>query len=93
MQHIPLVPLVDPPKEDKLANRVVRRNPGTYGGSNDPVELEEWIKGMKKIFIVIEVAEEKKVNIGTFYLTTEANIWWSNVKNRIIGPNLLGVSF
>jgi len=48
---------------------------------------------MKKIFIVIEVAEEKKVNIGTFYLTTEANIWWSNVKNRIIGPNLLGVSF
>ena len=25
------------------------------------------------------------MNIGTFYLTGETDIWWSNVKNRLLG--------
>jgi len=29
---------------------------------------------MEKIFTVVEVPEEKKVNIGTYYLTGEADI-------------------
>jgi len=33
------------------------------------VELEEWIRGMEKIFTVVEVLGDNKVNIGTFYLT------------------------
>jgi len=35
---------------------------------------------MEKIFIVVEVQEEKKVNIRTYYLTGEADIWWNIVK-------------
>jgi len=50
--------------------------------------LEEWIRGMENIFAVIEVPEEKKVNIMTFYLTEKANIWWSTVKDRLVGPEL-----
>jgi len=38
----------------------------------DPVE--EWIRGMGNIFIVIKVPEGKRVNIRTFYLTGEADI-------------------
>jgi len=30
---------------------------------------------MEKIFTVAEVPEEKKVNIWTFYLINEADIW------------------
>ena len=60
MQCIPPAPPVNPP-EDKLADRVAKHNPKTYGGSYDPVELEEWIRSMEKIFAVIEVSEEKKV--------------------------------
>jgi len=54
---------------------VARRNPKTYDGKYDPMELEEWIKGMEKIFTTVEVPEEKKVNIRTFYLTGEVDIW------------------
>jgi len=75
MKCIPLVPPVNPHKEDKLADRVATRNSKNYGGSYDPVELEEWIRGMEKIFVVIEVLEEKRVNIRTFYLIREADIW------------------
>jgi len=44
MQRIPLVPPVSPCKADKLADRVARCNPKSYGGSYDPMELEEWIR-------------------------------------------------
>ena len=37
---------------------------------------------MEKIFIVVEVPKSKKVNIRTFYLVGEADIWWNAVKSR-----------
>ena len=40
---------------------------------------------MEKVFTVIEVSGDKRVNIGTFYLTGESNIWWNTVKNRLLG--------
>jgi len=44
------------------------------------MELEEWVRGMEKIFTVIEGPEEKKVDIATFYLIGEADIWWGTMK-------------
>jgi len=38
---------------------------------------------MGNIFIIIEIPEEKKMNTGTFYLTRDANIWWSTMKHRL----------
>jgi len=35
---------------------------------------------MEKIFTILEVPEEKKVKIGTFYLIGEADIWWITIK-------------
>ena len=55
MKRIPAAPLGSqvlpehPPRADKLADRVARRNPKVYDGSLDPVELEDWIRGMEKI--------------------------------------------
>ena len=85
MKRIPQVPTEAPPKEDKLADRVARRNPKVYDGSYDPVVLEEWTREMEKIFTVVEVPEGKKVNIGTCYLTGEADIWWNTVKDKLVG--------
>ena len=43
------------------------------------------MRGMKKIFTMVEVSEDKKVNIGMFYLTGEADIWWNTIKGYLIG--------
>ena len=51
------------------------------------MKLKEWIRGMKKIFTIIEVLE-KKVNIGAFYLIRETDIWWSTMKGMLVGPKL-----
>jgi len=59
---------------DKLADRVVRRNPKVCDGEHNLVDLEEWIRGMRKILAVMEVPYEKKLNIGIIYLAREADI-------------------
>ena len=79
MERIPQVSTETPPNDDKLADRVVRHNPKVYDGNYDLIVLEEWVRGMEKIFTVVEVSEEKKVNIGTYYLTGEVDIWWNTM--------------
>ena len=74
MKQIPLLPAENPHKDGKLADMVTRCNPKAYNGKYDLVEFEEWVKGMEKIFTVVEVPEEKKVNIGRHYLPGEADI-------------------
>ena len=74
MKWIPPIPPEGPSKPNDVADRVAKRNPSTYDGKYDLVELEEWIRGMEKIFVVVEVPKGKKVNIGTFYLIGEADI-------------------
>ena len=44
--------------------------------------FEEWGS-----FTIIEVPGDKRVNIGTFSITSETNIWWNIVKNRLLGPD------
>jgi len=75
MRQIPLVPIEAPLKNNKLADRVGRRNPKVYDGNYYLIVLGEWVRGMEKIFIVVEVPEKKKANVGTYYLTSETNIW------------------
>jgi len=61
MRRIPPIAPEGPSKPDDVADRVAKRNPKTYDGKYDPVELEGWIRGMEKIFTVVEVPENKKV--------------------------------
>jgi len=86
MKWIPQVPTETPPKKDNLADRVAQRKPKVYNGSYDPVVLDKWIRGMEKIFTMVEVPEKKKVNIGTYYLTDEVDIWCNTIKDKLIGP-------
>ena len=93
LSSAPLVPPENPPNTNKLADRVARRNLKVYDGNFDPIELEDWIRRMKKIFAGVEVPEEKKVNIGTFYLAGEVDIWWSTMKDKLQGPGLTWAKF
>ena len=48
---------------------------------------------MEKVFTVIEIPGEKRVNIRTFHLTGEIDIWWNIVKNRLLGPEFTSSRF
>jgi len=93
MKWIPQVPTETPPKDDKLADKVARHKPKVYDENYDQVVLKEWVRGMEKIFTMVEVPEEKKVNIGMYYLTSEADIWWNTIKGRLVGPEFIWSKF
>ena len=48
---------------------------------------------MEKVFTVIEIPGDKRVNIGTFHLTDETDIWWNIVKNRFLGHDFTSSRF
>ena len=48
---------------------------------------------MEKIFTVAEVPEEKKVNIGTYYLTGKVDIWWNTIKDKFVRPEFTWSKF
>ena len=47
---------------------------------------------MEKIFTVVKVREETKVNIRTCNLS-EADIWWNTVTGRLLGPEFTWTKF
>ena len=42
---------------------------------------------MEKIFTVVEVLEDTKVNIGMFCLAGEVDLSWNIVKDRLLGSD------
>ena len=48
---------------------------------------------MEEVFTVVEIPGDKRVNIGTFHLTGETDIWWNIVKNRLLGPDFTSSRF
>jgi len=43
--------------------------------------------------LVVEVSRDKKVNIETFYLTGETDIWRNIVNNRLLEPDFIWSRF
>jgi len=41
---------------------------------------------MQEILVVVEVPEQKKVKIGTFYLEHGVDIWCSTTMDKLQGP-------
>ena len=57
------------------------------------MELKKWLRGMEKVFTIIDVPKEKKVNIETFYLSGEVGISWRMVKDTLITPKFIWSKF
>jgi len=48
---------------------------------------------MEQVFNVTEIPSDKRVSIGIFHLTSETDIWWNIVKNRLLGPDFTSSRF
>ncbi|XP_051143819.1 uncharacterized protein LOC127260167 isoform X2 [Andrographis paniculata] len=64
------------PQQRSFIDAVMRHNPPTYSGSVEPGVLEFWVEKMEKIFRVVQVPPDQRVNIGAYFLEGRANRWW-----------------
>ena len=59
-----------------MVRRVAGQHPPFFAGEEDPVILEEWIRALDKILEVVECPPGRQVEMASFYLKEEADLWW-----------------
>jgi hypothetical protein len=60
----------------------LRLKPPAFHGSANPLEAEDWLTEVEKIFDAIHCPDEKKVTFATFMLQGGAFDWWGVHKNK-----------
>ncbi|XP_057960892.1 uncharacterized protein LOC131152943 [Malania oleifera] len=54
--------------------------PLTFTGSTNPILVENWIREIEKILVVLQCTDEQKVLYAVFKLIGEAERWWEVVE-------------
>ncbi|XP_051139006.1 uncharacterized protein LOC127256830 [Andrographis paniculata] len=75
------------PQQRSFIDVVMRHNPPTYSGSVEPGVLEFWVEKIEKIFRVVQVPPDQRVNIGAYFLEGRANRWWLAKKQELLDLN------
>jgi hypothetical protein len=60
-----------------------------FNGEGDPVVVEEWIEKMERIMEVMDIPQERRVVLATFFLSRNARFWWESVKKRYVDPSTI----
>ncbi|KAJ0552862.1 putative transcription factor interactor and regulator CCHC(Zn) family [Helianthus annuus] len=92
----PFPPNISPPKNDVSYNnttlspsvdiytwlaRFQKQKPRSFSSATVPVEAQNWINHIEKIFEVMGVGEEFKARLATYKLEDDAQSWWGTVKH------------
>ncbi|XP_021898880.1 uncharacterized protein LOC110815391, partial [Carica papaya] len=63
-----------------------RLNPPAFNGGSDPLVAEDWIKETEKLFEVMTVTTEQRVQLATFMLRGSAEHWWKLKRGALVPP-------
>ncbi|XP_022866777.1 uncharacterized protein LOC111386549 [Olea europaea var. sylvestris] len=56
-----------------------RYKPSTFDGNSEPLVVEEWIRGLERIFRHIACTDAQKILCAEFMLIGAAGHWWESV--------------
>lgn len=72
-----------PPVVDihKWLTRFQKQNPRSFSSGSTPMEAQNWINHIEKIFEVLGVTNEFKARLAAYKLEDDAQTWWDSVKN------------
>ncbi|XP_026419874.1 uncharacterized protein LOC113315839 [Papaver somniferum] len=59
-----------------LVRRFIEQKPDSFEGSSDPLVAEDWIDKIEKIFTLLGVNDEDKLDLVVYKLEGEATRWW-----------------
>ena len=61
-------------------------SPPTFNGMSGPDAAESWLDQIERAFVVMDLPDDLKLNLGTYQLVDQAGIWWKNVSRRVDAP-------
>ncbi|XP_021806448.1 uncharacterized protein LOC110750424 [Prunus avium] len=60
-----------------------------FNGDGDPAMAEEWIEKMERIMDVMDIPQERRVVLATFFLSRNASYWWESVRRQYHDPSTI----
>jgi hypothetical protein len=76
-QHVPPPP---PPHQSRLAD-FLRTHPTTFSQAKDPMDAEDWLKGVEKKLVIAQCTDREKVLFAAHRLYGTATNWWETYCN------------
>ncbi|KAK9689746.1 hypothetical protein RND81_09G078200 [Saponaria officinalis] len=76
----------NPNAASDMTKAVSLQRPGYFDGKGDPVKLEAWVRSFDKIFTTLNCEENLRIPQATHYLVDNADIWWTENKDRLTAP-------
>ncbi|KAF5814945.1 putative transcription factor interactor and regulator CCHC(Zn) family [Helianthus annuus] len=75
--------LITPPTVDihKWLSRFQKQQPRSFSVAATPIEAQNWIAHIEKIFEVLGVGDEFKTRLAAYKLEDNAQTWWHTVKH------------
>ncbi|KAK9756236.1 hypothetical protein RND81_01G083300 [Saponaria officinalis] len=76
----------NPNAASDMTKTVSLQRPEYFDGKGDPVKLEAWVRSLDKIFTTLNFEENLRIPQATHYLVDNADIWWTENKDRLMAP-------
>ncbi|KAK9756235.1 hypothetical protein RND81_01G083200 [Saponaria officinalis] len=76
----------NPNAASDMTKTVSLQRPEYFDGKGDPVKLEAWVRSLDKIFTTLNFEENLRIPQATHYLVDNAEIWWTENKDRLMAP-------
>jgi hypothetical protein len=86
--HQQQAPLPPPPQQSWLAE-FLRTRPTTLSQAKDPLETEDWLKGIGKKLVITQCTNHEKVLFVVHQLFGTASNWWETCCNTHADINLI----
>jgi hypothetical protein len=69
------VPPPPPPHQSRLTE-FLRTRPTTFSQAKDPMDTEDWLKGVEKKLVITQCMDHEKILFATHQLYGTAANWW-----------------
>ena len=72
-----------------------KRNPPEFYGNEDPLNVDEWVVQVEKVFDVFKRIGKERVQLATYMLRGMTEMWWKSIKTpyMTIGDDTAQASF
>lgn len=66
--------------KEQATERFRRLKPPIFEDAKDPIEAENWVQTVERMFEYAHIPESEKVNCATFMLRGSAGFWWDTIR-------------
>jgi hypothetical protein len=84
-QHVPPPP---PPDQSRLVE-FLRTHPITFSQAKDPMDAEDWLKGVEKKLVIAQCTDREKVLFAAHQLYGTVANWWETYCNTHVNVDVI----